>query len=153
LECNPAVEELSNFGGRKHWYTRCVMQLHRVYRPRSLEIFCEWIPGELNVEPDRESRKVEIDEYSLRRRIYLHLQCTWAQNERFTMDWFAGRWNKQHRLYCTFDRADRQAVAVDAFTQNWNKTRRRSLTYLSTSYAFPLMSNRACDRMANQVIT
>jgi hypothetical protein len=57
---------VNEFGARKHWYTREAMQLQRVCRPRSLEICCEWTPGELNVRPDAQSRKVELDEYSLR---------------------------------------------------------------------------------------
>jgi hypothetical protein len=144
---------VNEFGGRKHWYTREAMQLQRVCRPRNLEICCEWTPGELNVRPDAQSRKVELDEYSLRRGIYLRLQELWAVGTRFTMDWFAGKWNKQLRRYCTFDRNDRQAVAVDAFTQNWNHVRLGSVTFVGTSYAFPPMSNRACGRMATQIIS
>jgi hypothetical protein len=145
---------INHFGGRKHWYTREVMQLQRVCRPRNLEICCEWTPGELNVEPDYQSRKVQLDEYSLRRAIYCRLQRLWcSEGKRFTVDWFAGKWNKQSRRYCTFDKSDRQALAVDAFTQNWEKVRLGSLTYVGTSYAFPPMSNRACGRMANQIIS
>jgi hypothetical protein len=82
------------------------MQLQRVCFPRNLEICCEWTPGELNVEPDYQSKKVQFDEYSLQRAIYYRLQRLWcSKGKRFTVDWFAGKWNKQSRRYCTFDKS------------------------------------------------
>jgi hypothetical protein len=143
---------ISQFGGRKHWYTREVMELQRLARARNLSIFCEWIPGLINHDPDYESRKIDLNEYLLQRAIYLRLQELWARNKVFAVDMFAGRWNKQMNRYCTFDLTDREALGVDAFAQNWNNIRRGPLRFLGTLYAFPPMTSKFCGRMATKII-
>ena len=105
---------------------RVVQEIWKYAIERRLWLTVTHIPGILNVEADKESRKTETrTEWMLNKEVF---QDT-IENLNFqpTVDLFASRINTQLEKFYSF-RPDPKSYGVDAFTTDWNEI---------SFYAFP----------------
>jgi len=139
-----ALAYITNQGGTKSLdLLNRAKELWDYLRLKGISLSAEWLPTDLNVEADAESRNVEdSSEWKLNQSVFHQICNRWGQP---TVDLFASRTSHQMDNYMSF-KMDPGATATDAFQQPWENMR---------PYAFPpfslvgrvlrKVSNHQCD--------
>ena len=120
-----AVAYVNNQGGRTEDCNNIAKQIWTwCYEGKNI-ITCVHLPGELNVEADRQSRSIHDNmEWHLDPELFKKVCKRWGEP---TVDLFASRMNKQVNRYYSW-KPDPGAAAVDAMSESWSR---------ESFYAFP----------------
>ena len=123
-----ALAYLINMGGTKnHQMTNIAKSIWSYLLGKGITCTAEYIPSELNVEADRESRAVDFSDWKLDPKIFQKI-CAHLGSP--TVDLFASLLNHQISKYISW-KPDPTSIATDAFQQNWSQM---------FPYAFPPFS-------------
>ena len=128
MDNSVAVSYLSKFGGRKEQLNNLTRHIWFWCIDRNIKLSVFHLPGNCNTEADSMSRNLSVDmEWKLNTAVFKVIEDTYGP---LFMDLFASRLNHQLQTYTSF-LPDPNAIAVDAFSLNWN---------LNINYAFPPFS-------------
>ena len=118
IDNTTAVSYINKQGGTKSW--ECLMVSKEVWRfceERQIYVIATHIPGVLNVEADRLSRKFnEFTEWSLPEKVFRDI----THELTIDIDLFATRLNHKCKKYMSWH-ADPRAWKIDAFTIIWSE--------------------------------
>ncbi len=120
-----ALSYLTKMGGKTNQHMNDIAkQIWEYLLKNKIQCTAEYIPTELNVQADRESRTTDSSEWKLKELTFNEICSNFGQPD---VDLFASLACHQLRKYISY-KPDPEALAVDAFQQNWAHT---------FPYAFP----------------
>ena len=112
---NDAASRIVQVGSNKPELQEKALKIFDFCKHHNIDIKTIWIPREINVEADRLSKQVDIDDWQLSPEFFNILSAKWGP---FTIDRFADNENaKVPRFNSKF--ACPSSEACDAFSQKW----------------------------------
>jgi hypothetical protein len=116
IDNTTALSYLTNMGGRTNQImNNLAKEIWAYLLKNKIQCTAEYIPTELNVEADRESRTTDSSEWKLNTKIFTKICYSLGQP---SVDLFASLASHQLPKYMSY-KPDPKAVAIDAFQHNW----------------------------------
>ena len=117
LDNTVAISYINNFGGKTERLHLLSKQLWSWAISKNIWISAVHVPGSENFEADRLSRNINDDaEWMLKPQIFKRIESLFGKIQ---IDLFASKLNNQISEYVSF-KQDKNAIAIDAFSFNWN---------------------------------